>query len=172
MHIVKPLTDWQEVSSLCRVPAYWLRLFSHHRLLTRGHDLAVLSIMPFRYSRHATLSLTMHSQSVILRRNRYIHTVVKSCRLLSFWSINRYRDTKSTCTFFWHVVVQHICILTIKCVSSPAGNRLIPILFTVRNVLIIAKGTIVRYKRSSLSLSTWFPDQITVLVKVHTTGSL
>ena len=43
----QPLIDWQEVSSLCRFICVLITFVSHHRLLTRGHDLAVLSIMPF-----------------------------------------------------------------------------------------------------------------------------
>ena len=65
-----------------------------------------------------------------------------------------YRVAYSACIVFWQIVVQHICILIIKCVPSPAGERLIHTALLVRNVQIIAKGTVVRCERLLLSLST------------------
>ena len=43
----QPLIDWQEVSSLRRFICVLITFVSHYRLLTHGHDLAVLSGMPF-----------------------------------------------------------------------------------------------------------------------------
>ena len=93
-----------------------------------------------------------------------------------FYRLDRsivYRVAYSACIVFWQIVVQHICILIIKCVPSLASKSPHTTSFMVRNVLIIAKGTIVRYNRLLLSLSTWFRNRMTVLrgrMKVHTTG--
>ena len=43
----QPSIDWQEDSSLCIFICVLITFVSHLRLLTRGHDLAFLSIMPF-----------------------------------------------------------------------------------------------------------------------------
>ena len=120
---------------------------SHHRLLTRGHNLAVLSIMPF--SILETCHVIVNHAPAVRNNCAVIVTSTLSSSHADSYRLDRsilYRVAYSACIVFWQIVVQHICILITKCVSSAAGNRLIHTSFMLRNVLIISKGTIARYK--------------------------
>ena len=132
-------------------------MFSHHRLLTRGHDLAVLPIMPFSILETCHL-IVNHATAVrhTAPSSLYAHyrRVMQTLGVLidqSFTVLHTLHASFSGKSLF-----STICILIIKCIPSPAGKRLNRVThtsFMVRNVLIMANGTIVRYKRLLLSLS-------------------
>ena len=119
----QPLIDWKEVSSLCRFICVLITFVSHHRLLTRGHDLAVLSIMPFSILETCHLIVKPCTRSP-----SYCAVIVTSTLSSSHadsYRLDRsivYRVAYSACIVFWRIVVQHICILILKCVPSLASK--------------------------------------------------
>ena len=125
---------------------YWLRLFSHHRLLTRGHDLAVLSItMPF--SILETCHLIVNHVPAVRDTAPFIVTSTLSSSRADSYRLDRSIVYRACCILYMNRFLAnrcsaHFCILIIKCVPSPAGKHLIHTSFMVRNVLIIAKGTL------------------------------
>ena len=144
----QPLIDWQEVSSLSRFIFVLITFGSHHRLLTRGHDLAVLSIMPSSIleTHHLTVN---HASAVRHTAPSSLHPhyrqVMQTLIVVidqSFTVLHTLHASVSGKSLFSTFVYSSLSVY-----QALQANRLIHTSCMVRNVLFIAKCTIVGYKR-------------------------
>ena len=120
---------------------------SHHRLLTRGHDPAFLSIMPFSIFEtyhlivnHAPAVRHTAPSSLHPHYRQVMQTLIASIVIVYVLdTLHASFSGKSLFSTFVHS--------SLSVYQALQANRLIHTSFMVRDVLIIAKGTIVRYKR-------------------------
>ena len=149
------LIDWQEISSLCRFICVLITLVSHHRLLTRGHDLAVLSSMPFSILETYRL-IVNHAPAVRHTAPSSLHPHYRQVMQTLIVLIDQSLTVLHTlhASFSGKSSFSTFVYSSLSVYQALQANRLIHTSFMVRNVLIIAKGTIVRYRRLILSSST------------------